>query len=177
MGRPIELTPEVLTRIAKLVEKGNYVEAAADHEGFDTSHVRKLLREGARELRRMAIAGATDPDPRLERAVSFARQIKRARAKAEIDDVAAIREDGSWQARAWRLERRQPDRWGRRERVEHSGPGGNAIPFVGAVVAPDQLKNLTDEELDALQSIVSKVGTRRTSDPVPDSGGEGPARG
>jgi hypothetical protein len=33
----------------------------------------------------------------------------------------------TWTAAAWILERRQPDRWGRRERIEHSGPGGKPI--------------------------------------------------
>lgn len=56
-------------------------------------------------------------------------------------------------------------------RLEHSGPGGGAIPFVGTVVPPDRLKDLTDEEFDALSSIVAKVGGRDT-DPGADPSGE-----
>ena len=50
--------------------------------------------------------------------------------KASADQVGPegqILRKGEWQAAAWRAERRFPDLWGRREKLEHSGPGGKPI--------------------------------------------------
>lgn len=57
------------------------------------------------------------------------------------------------------------------KRAELGGLGGEPIQFVGTVVPPDRLKDLTNEELDALSSIVAKVGGRDT-DPGADPSGE-----
>ncbi len=170
-GRPIELTDALLERIAGHVEKGNYVETAADLEGVSIHTVRQLLRAGAKEARKAAEDGR--PVARgLARAVRFSQAIKRARAKAESEDLEAIQSDGSWQARAWRLERRQPDRWGRRERHDHrhAGPRGGPIPFAGYVVPPERLKDLSDQELDDLERLARKLGAG-ASDPGTDPGG------
>jgi len=160
VGRPIELTQAILARIAKHVAAGNYIETASDLEGVSIHSIRHLMRDGIHELRRMAIDQDTEPSDGLARAVRFSREIKKARAKAERDDLNVLRaagRSGQWQACAWRLERRQPDRWARCERHEHSGPGGAAIPFFGTAVTPEQLKNLSEEELHGLRDIVTKL--------------------
>lgn len=56
----------------------------------------------------------------------FMRALKEAEAEAEAANVKRIRsaaDNGQWQAAAWILERRHPDKWGRTERSEqqHSG--------------------------------------------------------
>lgn len=51
-----------------------------------------------------------------------------------------------WTAFAWQLERRLPDMFGRKDRLEHSGPAGGPIE----VGAPDQVHNLA-ESLQAYQ--------------------------
>jgi len=59
--------------------------------------------------------------------------VKEAEAEAEVALVAKIRRHGddSWQANAWLLERRHPDRYGRRERVDqtvdHRGADVNIV--------------------------------------------------
>ena len=45
-------------------------------------------------------------------------------AAAAYTDAAGHRHPGQWQAAAWWLERRLPDTWGKRERLEHGGVGG-----------------------------------------------------
>jgi hypothetical protein len=157
VGRPIELTDALLARVAKHVEAGNYIETACDLEGVSVNTVRPMMREGVREARRRA-KGET-PDPHLDRAVKFAATLRRSRARAEKADLDAIRRAGKtqWQAHAWRLERRQPDRWAQRKRVEASGPGGGPITFLGTTVTPEQLKRLSDEELDALRGLVTRL--------------------
>lgn len=57
----------------------------------------------------------------------FLYQIEKAQAAAEIRNLTIIQraagdgETGSWQAAAWILERKFPDRFGRRERINLSG--------------------------------------------------------
>lgn len=54
---------------------------------------------------------------------NFSESIKKAKAQAELLLVERIHDHGEkeWQANAWILERRHPERWGRRERHEHAG--------------------------------------------------------
>lgn len=74
---------------------------------------------------------------RYKRKEDFVALLKKARADfvmrnvSQIDAAAKI----SWQAAAWQLERFDPDTWGRKERLEHSGPSGGAIPV--EVYLPD----------------------------------------
>jgi hypothetical protein len=56
----------------------------------------------------------------------FVRALKEAEAEAEAANVKRIRsaaDNGQWQAAAWILERRHPDKWARTDRTEqqHSG--------------------------------------------------------
>jgi len=70
----------------------------------------------------------------------FSEAIKAAEAEAEERLVEQISLDPSWQSKAWILERRHPDRWGRvdRNKVELTGRGGDPIQVVS---------NMSDEEV------------------------------
>lgn len=59
----------------------------------------------------------------------FSEGIKQAEIESEKELVEYIRNDVSWQSKAWMLERRLPERWGRVERVkqEISGPSGQPV--------------------------------------------------
>ena len=48
--------------------------------------------------------------------ITLSNNIKKALAEAEMKDLSVIAKasEKSWQAAAWRLERRFPDRWGRK---------------------------------------------------------------
>jgi transposase len=72
--------------------------------------------------------------------VEFLEAIKAAEAEAEERLVEQISVDPSWQSKAWILERRHPDRWGRvdRNKVELTGRGGDPIQVVS---------NMSDEEV------------------------------
>jgi DNA-binding CsgD family transcriptional regulator len=63
------------------------------------------------------------------------------------------------------------------QRREHTGRGGGPIPFAGAVLPPEMLKKLSEEQLDQLEQILTTVGGGRIADPVDGSGREGPAGG
>ncbi|GIW89988.1 MAG: hypothetical protein KatS3mg109_0420 [Pirellulaceae bacterium] len=82
------------------------METAAAMAGVSKQWLYETLRRGARD----AAAGKHTAE------AEFADAVKKADAKAEAMAIARITEAGrtQWQALAWRLERRYPERWGRR---------------------------------------------------------------
>lgn len=116
-GRPTKLTPEMQRRVADLVRAGNYVETAAACSGISKDTLYRWLKRGAR-----ARSGIYR---------DFAEAVEKAQAESEARDVTLIATAArdQWQAAAWRLERKFPERWGRRERqtLEHVGPGGGPV--------------------------------------------------
>lgn len=108
-GRPEKISPELVTEISNYVRMGNYVETAAAVAGITKDTLYRWLRKGAN-----AKSGIYK---------QFSDAVKRAQAEAEARDVGLIGKAAvdQWQAAAWRLERKFPDRWGRRDRVTHSG--------------------------------------------------------
>jgi hypothetical protein len=99
MARPSKYTPEAVERILGALERGATYEAAAAHAGI-TYETFNAWRKGFSE---------------------FSEAVKKAEAKAELhwlEQIETAAAGGAWQAAAWRLERRYPARWGRRERVE-----------------------------------------------------------
>ncbi len=109
IGRPTKLTPELQAKILTAVRAGNYVETAAAHAGINKATLYDWLKRGA------------DEESGIYR--EFSNAIEKAWADAEVMDVLLMSKAAqeNWQAVAWRLERRHPDRWGRRERIEHAG--------------------------------------------------------
>jgi len=111
MARPTKLTPAVEERIARAIRAGNYPEVAARHAGVHPSTYYRWLERGGLD------GDAPEDDPYRR----FRAEVERALADAEAAEVALIAQaarSGSWQAAAWLLERRHPDRWGRRARLE-----------------------------------------------------------
>lgn len=106
MGRPSKFTEQIGIQICELVEAGNYLETAASFCGLDRTTVRAWAREGAR-----AKSG-----PKRD----FSTALKRAEGRAEAIALHRIRQAGAttWQADAWFLERKWPQRWGRQPRGE-----------------------------------------------------------
>ena len=101
-GRPTKLTPELHTEIVRTIKAGNYIETAAAMAGINRDTLREWVRQGIRHP-----AGKYG---------SFARDVEKAMAHSEVMDVLGIRKAGEreWTARAWLLERRFPDKWGKK---------------------------------------------------------------
>lgn len=115
-GRKTKLTPEVQSNIVQALRAGNYQETAAKFAGISQQTYYTWLRRGAEE-----------PDSIY---AEFLEAVERAKAAAEVRDIALIDKaanDGSWQAAAWKLERKYPQRWGRITRTEISGPEGAPV--------------------------------------------------
>lgn len=104
MARPTKFTPQVQQRILDAIALGLTYEQAATSAGIDRFTFRRWRDSKApfcAEVEKAEVAGMAARLSRIQ--------------------MAAI--DGNWQADAWWLERRFPDQWGRRERVDvtHSG--------------------------------------------------------
>lgn len=106
-GRPSKLTPSRQARICTAIRKHNVLAHAAAAGGIDYS-----------TFQRWILAGEADASgPYRE----FCAAVKKAQEAFEADQVQVIAKagkDGSWQASAWLLERRYPDRYGRRDRLD-----------------------------------------------------------
>ena len=103
MGRPSKLTPEVTKRLTEAIRAGNYYEAACGYAGIGYSTFRAWMVRGEK-----AKSGKYR---------EFMEAIKKAEHEAEVRMVAMWQKHmpDNWQAIATFLERRHPDRWGRRK--------------------------------------------------------------
>lgn len=127
LARPTKLTKKIQEDICRAVRAGNYIETAAAHVGINKTTLYDWMKRGAREKERIA----KNPRARVKKSeepyVEFSNAIEKALADAEVRDVAIIANAAkeNWTAAAWRLERKFPERWGRKERVQadvnHSG--------------------------------------------------------
>jgi hypothetical protein len=112
-GRPSKL-PQVQVQIIAAVKAGNYRSTAAALAGIQGRTLAEWIRRG------------TAGDPEFSH---FSHLLKKAEAAGEAADLARIKRASirSWTAAAWRLERKYPERWGRKDRlvaeVEHHGTG------------------------------------------------------
>jgi hypothetical protein len=112
----------IAQRILSAIQVGSYMEVAASAAGISKVTLLDWLRRGARRQ-----------TPELAK---FSTDFAMAETNAEVLALgfitkAAIR--GQWQAAAWRLERKHPERWGRRDHLEHTMLGSLPENFRSAV--------------------------------------------
>lgn len=113
VGRKTKLDDTVTARIVTAIQAGNYQDAAARHAGIHPATFYDWMARGEAGEAQYA---------------EFHDAVKKAAADAEVHAVAVVRQamNDSWQAMTF-LERRHPERWGRRQVLEHSGRGGGPI--------------------------------------------------
>lgn len=140
-GTPKKLNRQVIEQLVAVLEKGVYLETAAAYVGVHKDTFYDWLKRGRRDI----TAGRRS----LYREVVEA--VEKAMAKFEVDGIDRLAVEEQWQATAWRLERRFPDRYGRRTRLEHTGDGG------GPVQMRIDVSKLSDDELAALEGMLEKA--------------------
>jgi len=116
MARPSKLTPQVQQRLVEAIRAGNYYEAACGFAGIHYSTFRNWMIRGEK-----AKSGKYK---------QFFEAIIRAEQEAEVRMVAQWQKHMPGDYRAIRdfLERRHPERWGRKRLdIEHSGNIGIKI--------------------------------------------------
>ena len=109
-NKPYKLLDEDLTdRLLEAIRLGMYTEHACAYAGINSSTFR-LWRKKAEEG--------------VEPYKSFWLQVNQAEGTAIIRRMARIEQagkDGHWQADAWVLERKYPDKFGRKEKLQLQG--------------------------------------------------------
>jgi len=148
-GRPTKCTPELLAAFGETLERVVYINAASAEHGITARTAHFWLKRGEEELYRIENGAA--PTPSEAPFVEFYRIAKTARAKAEqrllrtIIEAAEDDRPGDWKAAGWILERAFPFRYGRRERVEHSGSIDQNVAFKVTVPSPRKLTHDEDD--------------------------------
>jgi len=110
-GRKTKLTKSVREQICKYIELGVPYKYAAIAVGITERTLYYWLSKGEEKNKGIYF--------------QFFQDVKKAEAKNISRDLAIIEkaaQDGSWQAAAWKLERRHPDEFGKKldARLEHS---------------------------------------------------------
>ena len=151
MSRTTILSEVIQNAMAEAIRNGNYASTAADACGIGRSTHYEWMEKGEQGI-----------EPYAE----YADTIKKAEAEAEMNAIQNIQIHAAenWTASAWYLERKFPDRWGRKDKLtqEISGKDGKPIEIdskslVLAMLghAPAQIEDaeILDESNDGAESI------------------------
>jgi hypothetical protein len=134
IGRPTKLTPEVEKKIRACVGMGMPFARSAMAAGVSYTAFKEWVARGK--------AGE-------EPYASFAAALKEAKADGEamlLGRIVKAAGDDQWQAAAWILERRHPESYGRRDRVEVTGKKGGPVQVDARKLSDEQLRRLAAGE-------------------------------
>lgn len=142
-GRKLKLTPELIDQVVTAIRLGNYAQTACELVGIGTTTYYRWLETAEKS-----------GSPAIYR--EFRDALKQAEAEAEVRTVARIMraaEDGTWQASAWYLERKHPEKWGKNDKIRQEVSGINGEPIEVAVdvkkAVLDFLNKSDDEFIDS----------------------------
>jgi hypothetical protein len=141
-------TQELQDKIVESIKAGNYAEVAARSAGIHKDTFYKwLLRGGKGEEPFKALADA----------------VEQANAFAEERDVILMAKHGvkHWQAVAWRLERKDPKKYGRKDSLEVTGDDSKPLAVRSAKV---DMSRLTAEERALLMKLRDKMRVEEEND-------------
>lgn len=149
LGRPTKRTPARQELIEDALRAGNTRTAAAQYAGISYDVFKRWHDDSA----------------------DFRGAIERAESEAEIRNVALIQKaasNGTWTAAAWWLERRRPEAYARRERVEStmelSGPSGGPLEIVSSL-SDHEKRTLRDAIRAHLASLPGEADPDRFGEP------------
>ena len=138
---------QIVKSITKILSMGAYKREAARHAGIAERTLNDWIEKGAAERRHIAKGGK--PRRRASAFLEFLLLVEKAMADAQIADLALITQaaqKGSWQAAAWKLERRNPAKWGR-QRIEADIKGGLVVEGIDWLEKKiDAAKNMKGED-------------------------------
>jgi len=102
-----KISQDVVNKICEYISKGNYISVSCEAVGISRETFYNWLELG---------------EKRVEPYFTLLTEFKKAEADAEANRVAKLHLAGekSWQANAWLLERKQPDRWGQTQRIHQT---------------------------------------------------------
>lgn len=150
-----KLTDDLIVEISRLIREGNYIETTCRAVGISSQSYRTWKKRGEEE-----------PTGIYRQ---FYTAIDQAEAKAESTYLGVVKDAANarvWTAAAWYLERRYPERWGRRQFTDITS-GGKPLQKIDA-------SQLTDDELETIEKLFTpSVGP--AADSARSAGGEGAA--
>lgn len=172
-GRPTKLTVEIIVKVRTLLPVCMYIETLADSLEIHRQTFYNWYNRGELEARRLDKAGEDVPHEREALYLDFFRAVKKGIADGEMAAAARIHaaSQTAWQAAAWFLERRFPEKWGARHRLEHTGKDGGPVKT-------EQTTTITIEQASeivrmARQAKEQNVDSATTTDPaLPNSQAE-----
>lgn len=143
-GRPTKLTPELQDKICMYLRLGNYIETTCHLVGLPKSTFFNWMAEGRKAQRS------------TNKYAKFMDSVFKAMAWSETTDLGRISKAAAkdWKAAAWRLERKYPQKWGRKDFLAHS-----EIPADSEEEKPERLNmsRLTTEELELREQLDKKA--------------------
>ena len=151
MSRTTILNETIQNAMVEAIEAGNYASTAAEACGIGTSTHYRWMDQG---------------EQGIEPYRGYWEAIKKAEALAEMSGVNIIKTASldTWTAAAWYLERKFPERWGRKDKLtqEISGKDGKPIEIDSKALvlamlghAPLEIEDakIIDESNDGTESI------------------------
>lgn len=151
------LTHALVDELCGYLRRGHYIHAACAYVGISRKSYYRWQEHG-KDGRAIQTEGRTVP-ARLKPYLDFLDRTEIARdygeawlAEMTLKAAANPRDHGRWQAYMTMLERSRPDRWARKLRDPRAAdPGKPATPPLIDV------SKLSNEELDALEELISKA--------------------
>lgn len=157
-GRRSKLTDAVVDEVVKAVAVGAPQKAAAQAAGISESAMYQYLQTG--EAVQAARADAERegrryrPTAHEARCLDFLERLARAREEAHVRYAAQLAKyarEGDVRAVTFWLERRRPEFWGRRDRLDHTHHAGDDAPDLAQIVGDDP------EVLDLIDALRERV--------------------
>tara|TARA_R110000803_G_scaffold50142_2_gene104138 strand:+ start:97 stop:522 length:426 start_codon:yes stop_codon:yes gene_type:complete len=124
-------TPELVEAICKHLRIGAYRKDAVKAAGISLTTFYNWIEHGGKERRHIDSGGK--PRKRASAYLYALECIEKAEAQSSLADLAIITKasvDGAWQAAAWKLERRNPEQWGR-QRLDIQASGQLIVEGAG----------------------------------------------
>lgn len=156
-GRPPldVMNASLIEPLVDYLREGMFFKEACHLVGASPTTVRKWVQTGLRDL-----------DAGRDTAVAeFAFRVSQAMAEAKRERIGQLNRAGEnpafWAAAAWWLERRYPQEFGRQDRVNMTLNGNLNMARAGRI-------EVTEEEADAIRSVLSRIGPSEDSDSEAD---------
>lgn len=112
-GRPTILSFELIKDFYEVISLGVYVKQACNYLGVNVRYYYQWMAHGEKD----------EEQGKETIYAHFYLAMKKALDIAEVNAINEIQKatKNTWQAAAWYLERRAPDRWGRRDSIQYTG--------------------------------------------------------
>jgi hypothetical protein len=182
-GRPLVLTETIIKKTYEIMRAGNYRPVAARLLQIEWTTWTDWRTAGEKLSKGLAVGGV---DPTLmtksqKLYLKFYQAVVTGEAEAEAEALSLVRTASfdNWQAAAWYLARKHPEKWSEKQRVEHTG-----LPDRPVVVQIANQLMLDPESRKLMSQLVPKlIGVTATESdtfvantdqlPIVGEGGEG----